>query len=183
MALLYNAGLWASLPPNGPDPPRGVLENPDAPIGDILSSSPPPSGSSDSNPSSARLPLITLPARRAPPRRIRSFGDLGSADNLPDMEAAAAAISLKEEEEGKGGGPLPSSASAAVPPSMMHHSASSPALMRGRGGGGVGALPVAPTDNRATSGESYWQLQVPQTGVSAPVSAGFPFKLPPFLSN
>lgn len=45
------------------------------------------------------------------------------------------------------------------------------------------ALPGAGgTDNRATSGESYWQLLVPQSGVSAPVSAGFPLKLP-FLSN
>ena len=138
MALLYNAGLWASLPPNGTDPPRGVLENPDAPIGDILLSSlGSPSGSSaDSGYIPARLPLITLPARRAPPRRIRSFGDLGSADNLPDMEAAAAAISLKEEknEEVEGRSLSP-----------MHHSASSPALMRGRGAGGAGALPVAPT--------------------------------------
>ena len=45
------------------------------------------------------------------------------------------------------------------------------------------ALPIPPTDNRATSGESYWQLQVPQTSMSQPVSAGFPFKLPAFLSN
>ena len=45
------------------------------------------------------------------------------------------------------------------------------------------ALPIPPTDNRATSGESYWQLQVPQTSVSAPVNAGFPIKLPSFLSN
>jgi len=45
------------------------------------------------------------------------------------------------------------------------------------------ALPeTGETDNRATSGEAYWQLVVPQSGVSAPVSAGFPLKLP-FLSN
>lgn len=133
--MLYNAGLWASLPPTGPETPRGVLDNPDAPIGDILLQPPPaPSGSPGSgDPPLARLPLITLPARRAPPRRIRSFGDLGSADNLPDMEAAAAAISLKEGE-GEG--------SRARSLSPMHHSASSPALMRGRGGGSV---PVAPT--------------------------------------
>ena len=132
--MLYNAGLWASLPPNGLETPRGVLDNPDAPIGDILQPPPAPSGSPGSgDPPLARLPLITLPARRAPPRRIRSFGDLGSADNLPDMEAAAAAISLKEGE-GEG--------SRARSLSPMHHSASSPALMRGRGGGSV---PVAPT--------------------------------------
>lgn len=136
MSLLYNAGLWASLPPNGPDPARGVLENPDAPIRDILLPQLSPSGSPSSN--SARLPLITLPARRAPPRRIRSFGDLGSADNLPDMEAASAAISLKDEDEqGEASAPF-------LSPSL-HHSASSPALMRGRGAGGAGALPVAPT--------------------------------------
>jgi len=164
MSLLYNAGLWASLPPNGPEPPRGVLENPDAPIGDILLpqqqqklssasasasafSSSSPSGFSSSSASVARLPLITLPARRAPPRRIRSFGDLGSADNLPDMEAAAAAISLKDEvEDEEEVVPLSPASSGS-----LHYSASSPALMRGRGGGGLGALPVAPTTPLASA--------------------------------
>jgi len=36
---------------------------------------------------------------------------------------------------------------------------------------------------RATSGASYWELQVPQNGSSAPTSAGFGLKLPSFLSN
>ena len=154
--MLYNAGLWASLPPNGPETPRGVLDNPDAPIGDILLQPPPaPSGSPGSgDPPLARLPLITLPARRAPPRRIRSFGDLGSADNLPDMEAAAAAISLKEGE-GEG--------SRARSLSPMHHSASSPALMRGRGGGSV---PVAPTTPLAAAAAA-----VSMASVFASVSA------------
>lgn len=31
-ALLYNAGLWATLPPDGPSPPPGILSHPDAPI-------------------------------------------------------------------------------------------------------------------------------------------------------
>ena len=79
MALLYNAGLWASLPPNGPDPPRGVLENPDAPIGDILlpalsAAAPSSPSGSDSSPPSARLPLITLPARRAHAARGQRLG-------------------------------------------------------------------------------------------------------------
>ena len=154
--MLYNAGLWASLPPTGPETPRGVLDNPDAPIGDILLQPPPaPSGSPGSgDPPLARLPLITLPARRAPPRRIRSFGDLGSADNLPDMEAAAAAISLKEGE-GEG--------SRARSLSPMHHSASSPALMRGRGGGSV---PVAPTTPLAAAAAA-----VSMASVFASVSA------------
>ena len=46
------------------------------------------------------------------------------------------------------------------------------------------ALPGAGApDNRATSGESYWQLIVPQNGGSAPTSASFGFNLPSFLSK
>jgi len=44
------------------------------------------------------------------------------------------------------------------------------------------ALPNAgAATTRATSGESYWQLAVPQSGSGAPTSAGFGFNLPSFL--
>jgi len=86
-ALLYNAGLWASLPPGGPPPPPGVLVAPDTAIAEASA----PGG---------RLPLLTLPSRRAPPKRIRSFGDLGAAAVVP--------LSV-----GFGGGSAPSAAGAA----------------------------------------------------------------------
>jgi GDP-L-galactose phosphorylase len=79
-----NAGVWTTAPSKAaslsapPAPiPRGVLDAPDAPIAGLAAAG-------------SRLPLLTLPARRAPPKRIRSFGDLGSADNLPCLATAVA---------------------------------------------------------------------------------------------
>jgi len=46
------------------------------------------------------------------------------------------------------------------------------------------AVPGAPASaDRATGGTSFWQLMVPQNGSSAPISAGFGFTLPTFLSK
>ena len=78
--ILYNAGVWSSPALAGPLPPRGALATPDAPIAALADTSAAP-----------RLPLVTLPARRRPAKRIRSFGDLGSVDNLPSLCAATVA--------------------------------------------------------------------------------------------
>ena len=85
-ALLFNAGLWATLPPDGPPPAPGLLADPDAPISGVATDG-------------GRLPLLTLPSRRAPPKRIRSFGDLGSAAVAPLTAFADLSVAVPAAEE------------------------------------------------------------------------------------